>query len=209
MATGDGYDVWTIPVPGEYLDGVAYLDLETEKVPAPAGFRMRNGEPLRKRWSAFLAGVVWAGEIRIVERTGSEPMFLDGVREALGSADTVAYRATREFDEMILKGRFTNARRAHEPLPFFPALPGADDLTWDGRKPDGLEFEREEDCESRDVPWIWRMEPERREIVMIHLLRDLAELILFYGEPDAECEEWCARVLLDRGFARNAIYGGE
>jgi len=203
----DEYGSCVIEVPGSFRHWITFLDLETEKVPATAGFRMKNGEILRNRWSAFLAGVTSFRRITIIERTGSEIAFLAAVRGAI-ETKAVAYRATREFDEMILKGRFTNARRAHEDTPFFPSMPGAEELSWRCYKPDGLQFVRDHDCESRDVPLIWRQEPEARIVVMVHLLRDVCELIMAYGEPDAECEEWCARVLTGGGFAANKIFNG-
>lgn len=204
---------FVISVPGETgLDDSALLDLETRKVPAPEGFRMRNGEPLRSRWSAFLAGVYRSGEIRLVEGD-DESDVLTGTASALAAPSEVVYCATREFDEMIMKGRFTNARRAHEPEPFYPALEGAENLRWRNVRPvaklaaRGRSAPREADVESRDVPSYW--EDGYDEIVMIHLLRDVVELILLAGNPDLRCRTWCASVLTDREFARNEIFGGE
>jgi hypothetical protein len=196
---------YVIPVPGWFRPEAAYVDLETEKVPT-AGFVMKNGEVLKNRWSAFLAGVGAFGEIRLVERDGSEEFFLGGVREAIGDAEEVVYGATREFDEMILKGRFTNARRAHEPVPFYPALPDADGLAWVNEGTGKADF-RSPDVASREVPVAYR--DGRYESVMIHNLRDVAELIWLYGEPDAECSGWLARVLVSDEFAREVIFGGE
>ena len=48
---------YEIKIPGRFTRGVAFLDLETWKVPVPGDFRMANGEPLRNRWSVALAGV--------------------------------------------------------------------------------------------------------------------------------------------------------
>src|ERR1700758_5308689 len=151
------YGIQRVAVPGKFLgDSVAYLDLETRKVPCAWSFP--SGELLRRRWSAFLAGVATAGEIIIVEAAGSEAEFLQGVRDAIGAADTVIYRATRQFDEMILKGRFTNARRALAAVPFYSVMPGAEDLTWDCKRHDpDSEWQafRAADIPSKDVPAIY------------------------------------------------------
>ena len=127
-----GYVTWTVEVPGRFLDAVAYLDLETRKVPCKWSFP--NGVPLGRRWMAFLADVARSGRIVLVESAGDERWFLEGVREAIGEADTVLYRATNTFDEGILKGRYTYARRGWADEAFYPAMPGAEDLTWDRKK---------------------------------------------------------------------------
>ncbi len=200
----DGYDLWMVEIPGRYLDGVAYLDIETRKVPTREGFRMKTGEPLGRRWSAYLAGVAWAGTIALVERTGSEPMFLSAVREALGNADTVVYRATRRFDEMILKGRYTYARRGPEDVPFYPAMPDAEELTWDCRSPLTRPESRRDDIRSEAAAG----EPDA-DLLLIHNLRDVVELVLAYGEPDERCEAWCRRVLDDLPYAYEVLFGDE
>src|SRR4249920_708074 len=162
-----GQVTFRIEVPGKFLDAVAYLDLETRKVPCEWSFP--SGERLKRRWSAFLAGVATAGEIIIVESAGSETDFLQGVRDAIGLADTVIYRATRQFDEMILKGRFTNARRALAELPFYPVMPEAEELTWDCRKHDpDSEWQamRSRELPSKEVPAMYEINPD---LVVLHL----------------------------------------
>lgn len=199
------YGMYHVAVPGTFLgDKVAFLDLETRKVPCEWYFP--SGERLRRRWSAFLAGVATAGEITIVETASSEREFLQAVRDTIGKADTVIYRATRQFDEMILKGRFTNARRALASEPFFTVMPGAEDLTWDCRKHDpGSEWQalRVADIPSKDVPVHYELNPG---LVMLHLLRDVAELVGAYGQPDAQCEAWLRKVLTDPTFADSVLY---
>jgi hypothetical protein len=113
---------------------------------------------------------------------------------------------------MVLRGRFTNARRAHEPVAFYPALPGAGSLRWrnaggprSGHHP--LAGIRAADIPSIDVPRGYG--DGRYELVLIHLLRDVAELIASYAEPDSECREWCLRVLSDSASAHEAIFGDE
>jgi hypothetical protein len=141
-----------------------------------------------------------------VEAAGDERAFLKGTREAIGHADTVIYRATRQFDEMILKGRFTNARRALAAEPFYPAMPGAEELTWDCRKHDpNSEWQsfRASDIPSKDVPVHYELNPG---LVMLHLLRDVCELVGAYGQPDETCEAWLRQVLTDPVFADSLLY---
>lgn len=200
-----------IEVPGSYREEIAYLDLETVKV--PCDWTSPAGEKLGRRWSVFMAGVAMNGVIEIIERTGTEEECLAGIDRAIGLADTVLYRATRKFDEMILKGRYTYARRGPAPAPFYPALPDAEGLIWDCRRPepDGeWEALRDRELMSRGLWDQWTGgAPGARELVLIHNLRDIVELIGAYGEPDAECEAWCRRVLTDREFARRAIFDDE
>jgi len=202
------YGLYRVAVPGKFLDqGVAYLDLETRKV--PCDWEFPSGERLRRRWSAFLAGVATDGEIHIVETAGSERRFLSGVRESIGAADTVIYRATRQFDEMILKGRFTNARRSLADVPFYPVMPQAESLTWDVRKHDpDSEWQqpRPGDIASKDVPVHYELNPL---LVLIHLLRDVCELIGAYGQPDPTCDAWLRRVLADPVYADSLLFTPE
>lgn len=194
------YTLWTVDVPGKFRSDVCFLDLETVKVPTRAGFRMKTGERLGYRWSAFLAGVTSYRRISIVERYESEEAFLAGVREEIGSVRAVVYRATRKFDEMILKGRFTYARRGPEDVAFYPAMPGAEELTWRCERPDPSgywESVRVRELDSARVSNTYRTDPG---LVRLHLLRDVAELIGAYGYPDPECEEWLVRVLSDDDF---------
>ena len=128
------FGTWEIEVPGNFRCDAAFLDLETVKV--PCDWTSPAGEKLGRRWSAFLAGVAIAGSIVIVEATGGEENFLTGVSEAIAPATTVVYRATRKFDEMILKGRYTYARRGPAPEPFYPAMPGAESPPGSRERPD-------------------------------------------------------------------------
>jgi hypothetical protein len=199
------FSEYVIPVPGTWARGVALLDLETRKVPAPAGFRMRNGEPLRQRWSVAMAGIARGGVIFLVDDAFSEEDRLAGIGERLAGAPEIRYAATREFDEMVLRGRFTNARRAHAHEPFYPAMPGAELARWRNVRftPD---VPRGADVASRDVPAA--LARGDWEPVAVHLLRDVAELILT-ANPDAECRAWCLRVLADYAYALNEICGEE
>ena len=196
---------YEVPVPGTFDRDVALIDLETSKVPAPAGTMNANGEPMRLRWMTEMAGIARDGLITIVD-DGTEADRLSAIGEVLAGAREVRYMATREFDEMILRGRFTNARRSHFPAPVFPAMPGAEEANWKCLRCD-IRLERGADVPSRDVPAY--LASGRWEPVAVHLLRDIAELIVLAGNPDAECREWCELVLADRDAAYDAVLGGE
>lgn len=191
---------YRVTVPGSFRSGAAYLDLETVKVAAPAGFRMPNGEALKRRWSVALAGVARNGAIYLVDPEDDEAAGLAELGARLAGAEVV-YAATREFDEMICRGRFTNARRAHLPGPAFPAVPGAEELAWRnlGSLANHLNAVRGPDIPSREVPA--GLTDGRRVAVLVHLLRDVAELILLDGDPDEACRDWCEWVLLNFDFA--------
>lgn len=202
---------YVIDVPGNWDPEVTLIDLETVKVPAPPGFVMANGERLRQRWSVAMAGVATGGLISIVNYAGTEESRLKLIGRWLMGSHEVRYGATREFDEMICKGRFTNARRAHESEPYFPAVPGACDRNWcnvgvwSASVPDSY---RAPDIPSRDIPAALASGPDHGspDPVMVHLLRDVAELILT-ADPTPRCESWCYRVLTDFEFALAQIFG--
>lgn len=216
-----GYETWRIEVPGTFASDVAYLDLETAKFPCE--HQMANGEMLKSRWGIIWAGIALDGEISLMAPCQEgDALFLDAVGVVLAEGSSVVYSATREFDEMICRGRFTTARRAHAPEPFYPAVAGAEELNWKNVR--GIHelvsaagVERGEDCPSRDVPALagfapvggGRKLPIDMDRVMIHLLRDVAEMILALGEPDAVCREWCVLVLTSWDFASDEIFGSE
>jgi hypothetical protein len=195
--------MYAIEIPGSYASDVAYLDLETVKVELPGGFRMRNGETLRRRWSVALAGIAAGNDIFLFDAVGDESYALYAISDALAPFGTVVYGATREFDEMICKGKFTNARRAHETVVFYPAVPDADEIEWRNVGVGKSGAYRAADVPSRDVPKA--IAKGELEIVLIHLLRDVADLILEAGSPDAVCAAWCGAVLASNDFALGLI----
>ena len=215
-----------ISIPGKFRDGSAYLDLETKKVPTTnalrgrglyGGFIMQNGEMLRNRWSIVMYGVALNGYLAMSDNS-TEHENITGLGNILtgwdlgaasggvmaGDITEVVYAATRQFDEMIAKGRFTNARRAHEPTPFFPAVPGANDLPWRSVAPIPKDIQelRGPDLPSKDIS---------QEIatnwsgVAVHLLRDVIQLILIDGDPNNRCDKWCRRVMSDSNFALSLL----
>jgi len=201
-----------IEVSGTYRREIAYLDLETYKV--PCAWWSPAGEFLGRRWSAFMAGVTLAdGRIailsdglRMLTGEGDEPGFLRRISEVIDGRP-VTYRATRKFDEMILKGRYTYARRGPAPEPFYYAMPGAEGLTWNCERPDPTGFwenVRERELDSARVSETFASDSA---LVAVHLLRDVCELIGAYGEPDDECARWLVEVLRDEEAAFAALYG--
>jgi hypothetical protein len=199
---------YVVPVPGEFQPGIAYLDLETQKVPTKPLFVMKNGENLRQRWSVIMAGIARDGQIALIDGEGEEGV-LDGISIECWSADEVVYAATREFDEMIVKGRFTNARRAHEDVPFYPAAFAAESWKWRNLGPIPSHFRnmRVTDIPGKAVPGL--MSAGKSDVVMVHLLRDVVTLILMDGNPDPVCERWIKRVLAYDKFARDEIFKGD
>lgn len=198
---------YVIPVPGSFAPGVALLDLETSKVETD-GFVMPNGEALRRRWRIELAGIARDGEIVLVDvGDEAEAAGLGLIGDRLAGASAVIYGATREFDEMICRGRFTNARRAHLPVRGFPAVPGAEYFRWVNIGPGHSEPRDPDDLPSREVSATLRAGGWAR--VAVHNLRDVAELILVAGKPDATCATWCRRVLADYCFSVYEIYGSD
>lgn len=194
-----------IPVPGQLDDGTAYLDIETRTV--ECGATLSDGWILKQRWSAFATAVVSRGKVQI--RAGyDEREILSATSENIGCR-VVAYAATREFDEMILKGRFTNARRAHEQEPFFPAMVAASDLEWRNMRKEvhaiQEEWERSQDVLGKDVPSIWHTTYDARNLVLVHLLRDVLELVFTDGKCDADVRDWIRLVLSSNAYALEAI----
>src|SRR5260370_7255825 len=102
------YEARKVPVPGTFMEGVAFLDIETRKVPTPDGFVMKNGERLRMRWEPFMIGIGLNRQITVI--SGDAPLL--GAKAVLGRTRVVVYGATPAFDEMIHKVPFTNTHPA-------------------------------------------------------------------------------------------------
>jgi hypothetical protein len=155
---------------------IALVDFETRKVATPAGTTHANGEPLKTRWQIFAAGVAIDGEITILYGD-DETKLLAEIGALLEGATEVGYFATREFDEMVARGRFTNARRAHAPAPYYPAIPGAESLPWRNLRRSGERFPERPGTQvaSKDVPAAWKA--GRRAEVLDHLRWDVETLV--------------------------------
>ncbi len=156
---------------------VCWLDIETVKVEAPAGW------PNRMRWMPVMVGVGsfdCFGEflVELFEADdlslASEAKLMAEVSAAVEPFGEIVYNATREFDEMILKGRFTNARRAHTSEPgSWPHL--RFDGEWRNLK-SKVRIERIPDIESRLVPDAWKA--GEREVIRTHCRRDVIDNVL-------------------------------
>lgn len=149
---------------------ILWLDIETRKVPAPAGWSQK------KRWQPFMVGlaassdpgVLWAMVV-----SGTEAEIAEHLAEFAGYE--IRYSATREFDEMVLRGRFTNARRAHSKKA--GAWPNVDtaDLRWKNihKTLRPRSWTRAADVKSADVPEVWQA--GYKKVVAVHCLRDVLE----------------------------------
>jgi hypothetical protein len=165
---------------------IAYLDIETRKIDAGPGF------PQRRRWQPFMVGLgLWSPDrgwkVYLLEEGGKygEAFLIDALASVLRDRgiEEIRYGATREFDEMVLRGRFTNARRAHlpEPPPWWPNL-NEFPVRWVNvarrsaptpRAPRGSW-----DCASKDCPALWDSDRlEYRARVRAHCLADVSEMI--------------------------------
>ena len=155
-------------------EGVTWLDIETEKVLAD------NSWGQKMRWRTFMAGIAWvdAGYLYVGIVSDSESGIISWLRKIL-KGEEVRYCATREFDEMVLRGRFTNARRAHAEKPGkWPNLNSERSITWTNIRKNALArtWERAEDVESKDVPAVWQ--DGQRKLVATHCFRDVLENVL-------------------------------
>jgi hypothetical protein len=156
---------------------VIWLDIETRKIDAPTSW------PYQRRWQPFMIGFCGASDPGIfwamVVASENELALIEFMREFVYDGDLeIRFKATRDFDEMVLRGRFTNARRALSNVPGdWPNL-NDEKITWKNiRKQLGEKlFERSEDCRSKDVPVLWAK--GEKKIVTRHCLRDVIELFL-------------------------------
>ena len=175
-----------------------WVDIETKKVEIDRWVR-ETGEAVGRRWEPILIGTGFCsnGEwfVEMTFEWTSWVKFFEGLKV---DSDLMVYDATREFDEMILKGRFHNARRAH--FPERPkGYPGIDEDLFDWvnirKEAKPKQYERSEDVESKYVPESWKCGDETR--VLVHLFRDVVGLILEDPEVDVEDFSGVAKYLED------------
>jgi hypothetical protein len=172
-----------IAAPGNNLGQLTsdvWLDIETMKTPAPLEF------PYKLRWKPFMVSMCGLESERfwLLTIAGDEDDLIAWLRTNLDE-QTVRYSATRDFDEMVLRGRFTNARAAL--LNDAGVWPNMDDasINWlNIRKAINREvlMERnwQNDCLSRDVPLLWNA--GLRDVVTRHCARDALQLFLADNE---------------------------
>jgi hypothetical protein len=151
-----------------------WIDIETRKVDAPDGWGYK------KRWQCFMICIAAfddSSNLRVTLLSGDEGMLMKRLEKRLEGYCQIEYNATRQFDEMILRGRFTNARRAlkDEPGPW-PNLNDCD-FDWNNnwKELKGKEVNRTFDVESKLVPDNWKA--GNKNIVRLHCLRDVLEMI--------------------------------
>lgn len=153
-----------------------WFDIETKKVLAPESW------PYRRRWQPFMVSMVRSvGGVLTLEVWASddEVVLIESLNELFceRSPKELAYDATRDFDKMVLAGRFTNARRAFSPCPgSWPHLE-ENDFRWINLRRVLLPSPaRRADCLSKDVPKLWTN--GKKSIVSLHCARDSADLAL-------------------------------
>lgn len=196
-----------VKIPGKPLSKQhTYVDVETMKVATPEGFTMPHGEPLKNRWRVIAGGAANGNTILLQWDDASEANLLKWFGKFVLRGETAVYCATREFDEMILRGRFTNARRAHLPKPTWPAMWGAEDIKWlNVKKTLGIRLSREaDDIASESVPKYWAA--GFCDDVLAHLLRDVVELVSWnVSNLDNQQIRWVKRIMNENGFAEQVL----
>jgi hypothetical protein len=162
---------------------VIWLDIETRKVAAPEYWQYKT------RWQPFMIAVAGAcdpGILFITVVSGTEKELMEFMEQF--EDYEIRYSATREFDEMVLRGRFTNARRAHNKVAGKWANMDNAKVTWHNmRKEIGKSrLPRSHwDVESKNVPANWAK--GNTEEVALHCERDVIELVL--QDPDIHLSE--------------------
>lgn len=161
------------------------IDLETEKV--KGAFRWASGEKNSRRWKPFMVGLSFCCDNRIeilVAYSFDESELIDWICEELpiygsNTGDKIFMNSRNKFDEMVLKGRFINARRKLAELPGnWPCDPfeGFEFLNCGSSD---LKLSRNEGIDWWDYPALARAEDRR---IIEHCARDVFENLLAVGE---------------------------
>lgn len=193
------------PCEEEIAEDVVYFDIETRKLPAPAGwFRWTEDKWLSSRWSCFMCTVGYysAGRFILISAASNDEEELVEWIESYLDGCTAKYNATRKFDEMVLCGKFTNARRKFAEVPGnWPNLTGAD-INWTNIHKTAMKAPcRSFDILSKEVPNEWKKNRFSVDLIT-HSLRDVLELAV--GELDLKAPSMLA-FLSDNDFARSEI----
>lgn len=159
----------------------AWIDLETEKHQLAEPFPMPTGHPLRQIWQPFAIGLGYEHHGQLVVELSYDWHLDWQTYLRLLPFTALRYAATREFDEMVAKGRFTNARRAHlqEPGPW-PHIP-EQKFKWVNVHKAAVPVDRSPDIASKDVPTAWSR--GARSLVLTHLFKDVVQLVV--SDPSA------------------------
>lgn len=220
MLTVQMWDGYAAP---EVHSGKIWFDIETRKVEAPAGW------PNKRRWQAFMIGTakVSGGVLTLEVAEGTEGDVIEDFEKMLRYHGPMAvYGArVRDFDKWVMCGRFTNARRGLNPVP--GSWPHVDEKAWqwkniwkavngesgkNGEKSGDRYPGRLADLPSIDVPEVWATgNMDMRAVVVLHCLRDVAELVLL--DPDvvlpAETRKELDQILTDPLWAEDFLNGYE
>lgn len=148
-----------------------WLDIECDKVTAPTGWAYRT------RARAFMVGVAYftPGSLIIEVVTGSEASVMDYVRTMCEGAE-IRYTATRQYDKLVVEGRWTYARRGPSANPGeWPSVQGLNwvNVRYAPKVAHGLV--RSPDIASADIPHTW---PSQCDTILLHNVRDLLLMVL-------------------------------
>lgn len=187
----DPYNSWL----GTEEEPIRWFDIETKKVEAPEYW------PYKTRWQPFMisvAGVMDPGVFFVtVLASDDEKTFIEDVREMLVGTEA-RYAASRmDFDQMVLRGKFTNARRGiSKRAGRWPTLNGAD-IEWKNvyKELDDPGYIRKKEVVSKLVPGLWKEgDKASKKLVVNHCLRDVVDLVL--RDPDVSLDGRLRRQLL-------------
>jgi hypothetical protein len=178
---------------------VMYLDIETRKVPVAPAYHPNERDrqrPVTKRWQTFMVGVGFALPEQPLLIEGDERAIMKQLADLIKERGVthIIYTATRQFDEMVLRGRFINARRELLVAPGpWPRLLNADACEWTCLRP----LPNPDPEGSRMAPtWYDSGDAHLREKVRAHCLADVTRLMTecpVCGETDGNgCSECCA-----------------
>ena len=107
------------------------LDIEAVKVPAPANW------PCKTRFKPVMVGVgVWRRDVFDISigASDNERELIEWTDDVLGLAKCVMFHASRDFDRVVLEGRWVQYRRSHSsvpgPWPHLEVLGTDEDVCW-------------------------------------------------------------------------------
>lgn len=165
-------------LPSELFNRCIWLDIETRKIPAEQPWHQKT------RWETFMVGVAGfcdPGILFLTVVSGTEEEIVTWLSTNFEGYE-VRYTATREFDEMVLRGRFTNARHAHSLYPGNWYNLDAVNFRWRNIRKivSSNSIQRSPDVSSKEVPAYWKKGLEA--IVALHNKRDVLEMLLLDPE---------------------------
>jgi hypothetical protein len=154
------------------------LDIEAVKTAAPVDW------PFKMRFKTVMVGLGYWDDsgFRIdIYASDDEKALLEAVEDALGLSDVACYDATRDFDRIVLEGRWVNFFRRHSEVSGdWPSLEPVDESETDWRWLNLKKFlvtkslvDRSADIEAVEV--LTRWPKGDREPVWNHNLLDLVD----------------------------------